>query len=68
MPYLGLGPGAHGFKGILRYANVSNNNKYIQSIAKDEIPEEIEELTRLDRSNEVLMTGLRTAKESTSRG
>ena len=62
VPYLGLGPGAHGFKGMLRYANVSNNNKYIQSIAKDEIPEEIEELTRLDRSNEVLMTGLRTAK------
>ena len=62
VPYLGLGPGAHGFKGVQRYANVSNNNKYIQSIAKNEIPEETEVLTRLDRSNEVLMTGLRTAK------
>ena len=41
---------------------MSNNNKYIQSIAKNEIPEETEVLTRLDRSNEVLMTGLRTAK------
>ena len=62
VPYLGLGPGAHGFKGMQRYANVLNNNKYIQSIAKNEIPEETEVLTRLDRSNEVLMTGLRTAK------
>lgn len=62
VPYLGLGPGAHGFKGVQRYANVSNNNKYIQSIANGEIPEETETLTLLDRSNEVLMTGLRTAK------
>ena len=62
VPYLGLGPGAHGFKGVQRYANVSNNNKYIQSIANGEIPEETETLTLLDRSNEVLMTRLRTAK------
>ncbi len=62
MPYLGLGPGAHGFKGMQRYANVSNNNKYFQSIAKNNLPEEVENLTLLDRSNEVLMTSLRTAR------
>ena len=60
-PYLGLGPGAHGFNASKRYSVVSNNNKYIDSIKRGVLPDTIEELSRFDRSNEVLMTGLRTA-------
>ena len=60
-PYLGLGPGAHGFNGSNRYSVVSNNNKYIVSIKEGVLPHTIEELSRFDRSNEMLMTGLRTA-------
>ena len=60
-PYLGLGPGAHGFNASNRYSVVSNNNKYIDSIKSGVLPDTIEELSRFDRSNEVLMTGLRTA-------
>ena len=60
-PYLGLGPGAHGFTASNRYSVVSNNNKYIDSIKRGVLPDTIEELSRFDRSNEVLMTGLRTA-------
>ena len=61
-PYLGLGAGAHGFNGSNRYSVVSNNNKYIDSIKKGVLPEAIEELNRFDRSNEMLMTCLRTAR------
>ena len=60
-PYLGLGPGAHGFNASNRYSVVSNNNKYIDSIKRGVLPDSIEELSRFDRSNEALMTGLRTA-------
>jgi oxygen-independent coproporphyrinogen-3 oxidase len=62
VPYLGLGPGAHGFDGENRYSLVSNNNKYIQEIGLGSLPEQIEKLSSLDRSNEILMTGLRTSK------
>ena len=58
--YLGLGAGAHGFNGSNRYSVVSNNNKYISSIKAGFLPDTVEELSRFDRSNEMLMTGLRT--------
>ncbi|MBM71255.1 MAG: coproporphyrinogen III oxidase [Crocinitomicaceae bacterium] len=61
VPYLGLGAGAHGFDGNRRYSLVSNNYKYISSIESRVLPEKFEELTALDRSNEMLMTGLRTS-------
>tara|TARA_Y100000589_G_scaffold327703_1_gene370119 strand:+ start:631 stop:1773 length:1143 start_codon:yes stop_codon:yes gene_type:complete len=61
-PYLGLGAGAHGFNGSNRYSVVSNNNKYIDSIKKGVLPDAIEELNRFERSNEMLMTCLRTAR------
>ena len=60
--YLGLGPGAHGFDGTKRYSVVSNNHKYIDSISRNVLPDEVEQLTNTDRSNELLMTGLRTCK------
>lgn len=61
VPYLGLGAGAHGFDGKRRYSLVSNNHKYISALESGVLPEEFEELTALDRSNEILMTGLRTS-------
>lgn len=58
--YLGIGPSAHGFDGKKRSWNINNNIKYIKSIAQGIIPEEVEELTTVDRYNEYIMTGLRT--------
>ena len=62
VPYLGLGPGAHGFDGENRYSVVSNNNAYIRDIGSDALPDKTEKLSGVDRSNEMLMTGLRTSK------
>lgn len=58
--YLGLGPSAHSFDGNSRQWNVSNNNIYIESISKNEIPFEKEILTPVQRLNEYIMTSLRT--------
>lgn len=60
-PYLGLGPGAHGFFPPERYANVSNNPGYIRSLERGALSESRETLSRVDRYNEAVMTGLRTA-------
>ena len=65
-PFLGIGPGAHGFDGHQRLANVSNNPRYLAAVEKaqnlDELPVERDVLSANDRYNEGLMTGLRTAK------
>lgn len=58
--YLGIGPSAHSYDGVSRSWNVSNNNRYIKAIAQNELPREIEILTKTDRYNEYVMTGLRT--------
>jgi oxygen-independent coproporphyrinogen-3 oxidase len=59
--YLGLGPSAHSFDGNSRQWNVSNNFRYIQSIAENKIPFEKETLTIEQKFNEYMMTGLRTS-------
>ncbi len=59
-PYLGIGPSAHSYVGNQRSWNVINNSKYINSLLKDILPREIEELTIRDQYNEYVMTGLRT--------
>ena len=59
-PYLGIGPSAHSFNGVTRSWNISNNTKYIKSIANNELPLENEVLTITDKYNEYMMTGLRT--------
>ena len=61
-PYLGLGPGAHGFLPPVRYANVSNNPRYLDSLALDRLEQTTETLTDSDRYNESIMTGLRTER------
>lgn len=62
LPYLGLGPGAHGFDGTSRYSVISNNPKYIEAISSGTLPDSVEKLSRTDRSNEMLMTGFRTSR------
>ncbi|SFC85255.1 oxygen-independent coproporphyrinogen-3 oxidase [Algibacter pectinivorans] len=59
-PYLGIGPSAHSFNGDQRSWNVSNNTKYIKSIQNNTLPNEIETLSKTDKFNEYIMTGLRT--------
>jgi oxygen-independent coproporphyrinogen-3 oxidase len=58
--YLGLGPAAHSFNGESRQWNISNNNIYIESFEKNEIPFEKEILTKSQKVNEYIMTSLRT--------
>lgn len=60
IPYLGIGPSAHGFDGPKRYLNIANNAKYLTALSKDELAETIEELTFVDQFNEYIMTSLRT--------
>jgi oxygen-independent coproporphyrinogen-3 oxidase len=62
LPYLGIGPGAHGFTTTRRYANVAHNLRYAQAVARGEGFETAEVLTLQDRYNEHIMTGLRTAQ------
>ena len=58
--YIGIGPSAHSYNGISRSWNVSNNTIYLKSIAENKLALESEILTKTDRYNEYIMTGLRT--------
>lgn len=58
--YLGIGPGAHSYNGYSRQFNISNNPKYIKSLAEGTLPFTLEELSNVDQVNEYLMTTLRT--------
>lgn len=61
-PYLGIGPSAHSYYQEQRSWNVQNNSQYIKGISTRVLPIEREKLSRIDRYNEYIMTGLRTAK------
>lgn len=61
-PYLGLGPSAHSFNGAVRQWNVANNALYIQSLQKDSLPFESEQLDARQQLNEYIMISLRTAE------
>lgn len=58
--YLGIGPSAHSFNGQERGWNVRNNTKYIKALQENQLPIEWETLSKTDRYNEYIMTGLRT--------
>lgn len=58
--YVGVGPSAHSFDGKQRSWNIRNNPTYIKKINEGELPLEIETLSKTDRYNEYVMTGLRT--------
>lgn len=58
-PYLGLGPGAHSFDGMLRSYNPPNFPAYMRNPASSF---NIEEETATERHNDIVMTALRTAR------
>ncbi|MDJ0644343.1 MAG: radical SAM family heme chaperone HemW [Flavobacteriaceae bacterium] len=58
--YLGIGPSAHSFDGEKRSWNIRSNAKYIKMLTNNELPGTYEVLTKTDRYNEAVMTGLRT--------
>lgn len=58
--YMGIGPGAHSFFGHQRMWNITNNQRYIQSIHQGIIPEEVEHLSDTEIANEKIMIQLRT--------
>jgi oxygen-independent coproporphyrinogen-3 oxidase len=58
--YIGIGPSAHSYDGEKRGWNVSNNSLYLKSISENKLPSETEILSKTDRYNEYIMTGLRT--------
>jgi len=58
--YMGIGPSAHSYNGSNRSWNVANNALYLKSIQENKLPSETETLTKTDRYNEYVMTGLRT--------
>lgn len=60
--YLGLGPSAHSFNGAARQWNIANNALYLQSLAKDVVPFEEEQLDAAQQLNEYIMISLRTAE------
>lgn len=60
VPYLGIGPSAHGFDGQTRYLNIANNALYLTELSHGKLAETIEELDSYDRFNEYIMTSLRT--------
>ncbi len=62
VPYLGIGPSAHSFDGKVRRWNVANNARYTAALAEGTPYFESEELTATQRTNERLMTGLRTTR------
>ena len=58
--YIGIGPSAHSYDGYSRSWNVRNNSKYIAGLEQGILPREREKLSKRDRFNEYVMTGLRT--------
>ncbi|MCS6820418.1 MAG: radical SAM family heme chaperone HemW [Microscillaceae bacterium] len=58
--YLGIGASAHSYNGISRQYNIANNAVYIQKIAQQIIPCQIEYLSPQEQLNEYIMTSLRT--------
>ncbi len=62
VPYIGIGPSAHSFDGRTRRWNVANNARYTRALADGTTYWESETLTPAQRTNERLMTGLRTTR------
>ncbi len=60
VPFLGIGPSAHGYDGVNRQFNIANNQQYIRQLLNHTLAETIETLSYADRYNEYIMTGLRT--------
>ena len=61
-PYLGIGPSAHSFDGGTRRWNVAHNMRYVQGVEAGIRYWEEETPSPQERTNELLLTGLRTAE------
>ena len=59
--YLGVGPAAHSFNGKSRQWNISSTKNYILNIANGSSYFEVEILNEIDKYNEYVLLGLRTA-------
>jgi oxygen-independent coproporphyrinogen-3 oxidase len=59
-PYLGVGPSAHSYNRRERLWNIAHNQKYIDTLARDELACESEILSMHACYNEYILTGLRT--------
>lgn len=58
-PYIGIGPGAHGFNGEVRSANVASNLKYMHNQKQGVETAEFEKLEPTEKLNEHILTQLR---------
>ena len=58
--YIGIGPSAHSFNGNQRQWNIKSNSKYIEKIKKKEKYFEIENISKIEKYNEYILTSLRT--------
>ncbi len=58
--YLGFGPSAHSYNGVIRKYSIANNAKYLKAVQSNSLTFEVEELTEIDHYNEYLLTSLRT--------
>lgn len=59
-PYVGIGPSAHSFEGLVRRWNTAHNLRYATAVEQGNTYSEQETLTTAQRANELLLTGLRT--------
>lgn len=59
-PYLGIGPSAHSYSGDTRRWNTRNNARYVDAVERGLPHWESETLSAVQRTNERLLTGLRT--------
>jgi len=58
--YLGLGPSAHSYNGVVRHANVRSIKKYTEGVKNLPLAMKEERITHKKRYNEFIMTRLRT--------
>jgi oxygen-independent coproporphyrinogen-3 oxidase len=58
--YLGFGPSAHSYNLQSRQANIANNTKYIKCIENNTPFFEIENLSAIEKANDMILCGLRT--------
>ncbi len=59
-PYLGIGVSAHSYNGTARNWNISNLKKYIEALAGNKLPNEVETLSIQDKYNDYIIVRLRT--------
>ncbi|WP_342265206.1 radical SAM family heme chaperone HemW [Cardinium endosymbiont of Philonthus spinipes] len=59
-PYIGIGPGAHGYNGLQRQWNIANNALYSKAIQNGKLSYTSETLTIANHVNEYIMTSIRT--------